>query len=606
MTPWMRRIHKWLGLLIGLQFILWLASGLLMGLLDGDALNGSRHRSQAATPRAWPTNVLPIDTVLDGARTRIVGAHARWLLDRPVYELSDGQARWVVDAADGGRIDIDAAFAATAARASYIGEGRQQPPVRLEHSLETRDHATPAWRVDFADDEDTSVYVSAQTGQILEHRNSTWRLYDILWMLHIMDYSGREDYNNPILMLAGMSGLWLALTGSWLLISSFHVAEFIPRRWQRKRQLTVLTTDGTLLRSLQAARGDTVYLALARNGLQLPSNCGGGESCGLCEIRIREDAPTPTSADRSHLPAAKLAQGYRLACGLALDQDIDVEVADGAALCRELDAEVESVHAVTPFLREIVLKTGAATGPEYRAGAYIQIGIPAYSLGKEQLHYPDDHREAWRELALPEPMANLEPVRRAYSLAFPAADGRLSLLARFQPGRKDCGQVVIGRGSTYLYSLQPGDRVRFSGPFGDFSIRPGGREKIFIGGGAGMAPLRAMIHDCLASGAQERMHFWYGARSNREVPYATEMASLARMHPNFSWHPVLSEDPGSDAGLQGFVHEVAHDLLLRSHPALETCDFYLCGPPAMLSATRALLQRLGIAEDRIAFDDFKI
>lgn len=606
MTPWMRRIHKWLGLLIGLQFILWLASGLFMGLLDGDALNGSRHRNQAATSRDWPTDVLPIDTVLDGTSTRIIGAHARWLLGRPVYELSDGQARWVVDAADGGRIDIDAELAATAARASYIGLGRQQLPVRLKHSLETRNHATPVWRVDFSDDEDTSVYVSAQTGQILEHRNSTWRLYDFLWMLHIMDYSGREDYNNPILMLAGMSGLWLAMTGSWLLISSFHVTEFIPRRWQSKRQLTVLTANGTLLRSLQAARGDTVYLALARNGIQLPSNCGGGESCGLCEVRIREDAPTPTSADRSHLPPAKLAQGYRLACGLAFDRDIDVEVADGAALCRELDAEVESVHAVTPFLREIVLKTSASTGAEFRTGAYIQIGVPAYSLAKEQLHYPDEHQDAWRGLLLPEPIANAEPVRRAYSLAFPATDGRFSLLARFQPGRKDCGLPVVGRGSTYLYSLQPGDRVRFSGPFGDFSIQPGGREKIFIGGGAGMAPLRAMIHDCLASGAQERMHFWYGARSHREVPYAIEMKSLARTHPNFSWHPVLSEDPGSDAGLQGFAHEVAHDLLLRTHPALETCDFYLCGPPAMLSATRALLQQLGIAEDRIAFDDFKI
>jgi Na(+)-translocating NADH:ubiquinone oxidoreductase F subunit len=165
----------------------------------------------------------------------------------------------------------------------------------------------------------------------------------------------------------------------------------------------------------------------------------------------------------------------------------------------------------------------------------------------------------------------------------------------------------VGKGSTYLYSLKAGDSVRFSGPFGDFSLRPGGHEKVFIGGGAGMAPLRAMVHACLDGGASERIHFWYGARNLREAPYVEEMAALADAHPNFSWHLVLSEDAQCGAGLlKGLVHEAAHESLLRDHPDLHACDFYLCGPPAMLSATRQLLKRLGVAEERVAFDDFKI
>ena len=164
-----------------------------------------------------------------------------------------------------------------------------------------------------------------------------------------------------------------------------------------------------------------------------------------------------------------------------------------------------------------------------------------------------------------------------------------------------------GKGSTYLYSLKPGDTVRFSGPFGDFALQPGNREKIFIGGGAGMAPLRAMVHALLDSDANERIHFWYGARNLREAPYVAEMAELAERHPNFTWHLVLSEEAEHGAGLiKGLVHEATHDALLRDHPDIHSCEFYLCGPPAMLSATRQLLNKLGVDEAMVAYDDFKI
>ena len=165
-------------------------------------------------------------------------------------------------------------------------------------------------------------------------------------------------------------------------------------------------------------------------------------------------------------------------------------------------------------------------------------------------------------------------------------------------GREEIGQNL---------NVPIDDPVRFSGPFGDFAIKPGEREKVFIGGGAGMAPLRAIIHSRLDNGGRERIHFWYGARILREAPYVEEMAALAQQHPNFSWHLVLSEEAEHGAGLmKGLVHEVTHDALLREHPDIHACDFYLCGPPAMLSATRRLLRGIGVAEECVSIDDFKI
>lgn len=609
MTPWMRKMHKWVGLLVGLQFVLWLVSGLTMGLLDADEIEGSKHRAHENSGRSWPHGALEHEKIIGNSEKSVISLSAGWLLDKPVYEMTDGQAVWVVDAVSGKSVAVGKELAASLAKASYVGEGQPQAPLLLTRTVEARGHEGPIWRIDFSDPEETTVYVSAQNGKVLEHRNRTWRLFDFFWMLHIMDYTGRDNFNNPLVIMVGMAGLWLALTGSWLLVASFRINEFVPQRWRRTRVLAVFDPDGTRLRTIRAPAGDSVYLALARNGLQLPSNCGGGQSCGLCEVRFLGDAPEPSSADRSQLSPVKLKLGFRLACNLPIDQDLEVEVAGGAGLWNECTAKVESIHAVTPFLREIVLKTDSVPGTEYQPGSYLQVHVPGYSLKKQDIAYPQHHHSEWSALDIPPVLTSSKPVRRSYSLALPVekAGGHLTLLARFSPGRMDNLRQPTGKGSTYLYSLKPGDSVRFSGPFGDFSVKPGGREKIFIGGGAGMAPLRAMIHACLDNGANERIHFWYGARSSREAPYVDEMADLAQLHANFSWHLVLSEEgEGSNAALKGVVHQAAHEFLLRDHPDINACDFYLCGPPAMLSATRHLLQQMGVAEEHIAFDDFKI
>ncbi len=613
MTPWIRKLHKWVGLIIALQFLVWMGSGLIISLLDKNIVKGEHHRAKHAhAASAWPNGMLAPAHVLAATKRPVETIETFWLRDRPVYRLTHKATAWLADARDGRPVLIDAATAGAIAAADYVGQGRPGSPEWLKSTtLEVRRHEAPIWRVPFHDEDATTLYVSGQDGRILERRNDTWRLYDIAWMLHIMDYTGRQNMNNPLVITAAAGGLWIALSGIWLLVTSFRLGEFIPPRWRPRRELTVFDAEGAKLRSVESHTGDTVYLALGRNGLQLPSNCGGGQSCGLCVVRVRGNAPAPapTSADREHLSASRLKLGYRLACSLPVQADSQIEVAGGAALWTERVAKVASVTAITPFLREIALAPEVAPGPEFQPGTYLQIHVPGYTLQRHDIAHPEHHGEDWIALNLPPTLASKTPVRRSYSLSLPVekAGGNVTLLARFSPGRSDRKRQPVGKGSTYLYSLKPGDSVRFSGPFGDFAVKPGAKEKIFIGGGAGMAPLRAMVHALVDGGARERIHFWYGARNLREAPYVAEMAELARRHLNFTWHLVLSDAAEHGDGLvRGLVHEATHAGLLQGHPDIHACEFYLCGPPAMLSATRHLLERLGVKEEQIAYDDFKI
>lgn len=606
MTPWMRRIHKWIGLVIGLQLVLWMCSGFVMSLLDADQVRGREFRAPPAARQAWPADALPVNPLVGAAREPAQVVSTGWLVDRPIYRLASDKATQLIDARSGQPVALDAALAQRIAEASYRGPGKALKAELVERSLETRAHEGPVWRVAFDDAEDTTVYLSP-LGDVLEHRNKTWRLFDVFWMLHIMDYSGRQDFNNPLVVSAAVGGFWLALSGFWLLFTSFSLAEFIPKRWRGTRALMVHAEDGGKLRSLRGHAGDTVFVALAQQGLQLPSNCGGGQSCGLCEVRVRGAAPPATSADRALLSPARIEAGWRLACNLPLDRNLDIEVRGGAELGTVHDAEVESVRALSPFLREVVLRPGAVPGPEYRPGAFIQVHVPAYKMDRRQLDVPDEHRAAWAGLHLPAQWRSGVPLRRSYSLSAPVrqTDGRLTLLVRFCHGKQGGKNHPPGKGSAYVFGLKAGDRLKYSGPFGDFAIQPGGREKVFIGGGAGVAPLRAMVRELLASGASEPIHFWYGARTAAEAPYVEEMNALAARHANFSWQLVLSEQRDA-GGATGLVHEAVREGVLKRHPDLPGCDFYLCGPPAMLAATRAMLKLLGVHDDRIAFDDFKI
>lgn len=225
MTRWMRSMHKWVGLVLAVQFVLWMASGLVMSLLDHDQVEGEHHRAnRAQEARTWPAGMLSPSQVLAAAGRPVDGLETLWVQDQPVYRLSEGSGLWLVRAADGRALRVGVGMAAAIAAADYVGEGVAGAPKWMARATsEVRGHDGPIWRVDFRDADDTTLYISAWDGQILERRNRSWRLFDVVWMLHIMDYGKRENFNNPLVIMAASGGLWVALSGAWLLVTSFRL-----------------------------------------------------------------------------------------------------------------------------------------------------------------------------------------------------------------------------------------------------------------------------------------------------------------------------------------------------------------------------------------------
>lgn len=225
MTRWMRTLHKWVGLILAIQFVLWMGSGLLMSLLDHDKVQGHQHRAPApSTAPQWPAGTLAPSRLLSEAAQPVRTIEATWLRDRAAYRMDNGERTWLVDARSGRSVSVDSGTALAIALADYAGPGRpQQPELMQTATLEVLGHAAPIWRVAFDDDDATTVYVSGQDGRVLARRNDSWRLFDIAWMLHIMDYSNRADFNNPLVVTAAAGGLWIALTGAWLLVASLRM-----------------------------------------------------------------------------------------------------------------------------------------------------------------------------------------------------------------------------------------------------------------------------------------------------------------------------------------------------------------------------------------------
>lgn len=611
----LRLLHKWVGLLLGLQFAVWALSGAVMALIDHHEVSGQHARRPAA-----PALLDPAAPALDLARLRerlgpvaVEGLRLRTLLDRAVYEVATPGGVRLLDAGDGTPVPIDEALARRIAEADYAGAGRVRSAVaETAPTRETRKRKGPVWRVDFDDAGNTTIYVAADTGRVLERRNDSWRLWDFFWMLHIMDYAERESFNHPLIILAAAAALWLSVSGLILAVDSFTAADLNPAlalRRLRGAGVPVSVRAGGTSRSLSLPPGASYFDGLAGAGIRLPSNCGGGGSCGLCRVELGAGAPV-TEADRRHVPPADLERGVRLACRHAVAAGAEVGVPDGALDAEGHGATVAASCFLGPFIKEVRLRLDGSGGLSYRAGQFVQLQIPAYAHGPDRFDVPEAWAQDWRRLELPDRHAHPGGLRRAYSLAtHPGeAPGELVLNVRFVPPAVP-GQGPCGAGSAYVFGLRPGDRVRLFGPFGSFAASATDREIVAIGGGAGMAPLRAIVRDeLLRRRSPRRITYWYGARSARDILYREEFERLAADHPTFTWAVSLSEPGPADGwtGPVGPVHEAVRRHLLARHTDPAGCEFLVCGPPAMLAATLSMLAELGVPRGRIAFDDFGI
>lgn len=361
---------------------------------------------------------------------------------------------------------------------------------------------------------------------------------------------------------------------------------------------------------LGARRGDRLLGVLHAAGIAIPAACGGSGTCGLCRVKVTgAGAGEAQATERGVLSPRDRRAHIRLACQTSLRGDCAVEVpedilsAGAGFVCK-----VAATRMLAPLIREIVVDLPEDRSPEFRAGDFMQITAPPFQLDFADLDIPRPFRGAWeiagwRALQV----ASDDEVTRAYSLASRPEDiGRAVFNIRLAvppAGREE--DIPPGLVSSWLFSVQPGDDITLSGPFGEFHVHPTDRDMVFVGGGVGMAPLRAMIHQELSRGTSRRIRYFYGARSAADLFYSEEFAELARRFENFSWTPALSDPAPGDrwTGARGFIHETLR-AEMAAHPAPEDCEYYLCGPPAMVSAVLSTLGRFGVEPASIFYDDF--
>lgn len=362
-------------------------------------------------------------------------------------------------------------------------------------------------------------------------------------------------------------------------------------------------------RKLTARTGQSLLSALRDSGIAIPSTCAGVGSCGLCSVLVTSGGGIPLPTETARLTKREIRGGMRLACQVTIRDTIEVEIPDNLLNVDEFVCTVVETHFLSPLIREIVLALPPEQGFEFRPGAYVQITAPAYRMDFRDLDIPAKYRVDWERLGYENHTSRSDkPVTRAYSIANTPADvGRIVLLVRLalpSPGRSD---APVGIVSSYLFGLAPGDTVAVSGPYGNFGATQSEREMVFIGGGVGMAPLRSIIFDQLERRkTNRRISFWYGARSSIDLFYEQEFERLAVEYDNFTWTAALSDPAPGDTwdGPTGFIHTVAYENYLKSHPAPEQCEYYLCGPPLMIQAVLGMLEECGVDEETIFFDDF--
>ena len=362
-------------------------------------------------------------------------------------------------------------------------------------------------------------------------------------------------------------------------------------------------------KALDIPVGDKLLNALADKKIYVPSACGGGGTCGECRLIIKQGGGDILSTERAQLTRRQVREGYRLSCQVPVKGDMKIEVPPEIFDIKKWECTVRSNCNVATFIKELVLELPPGEHVDFRAGGYIQTEAPPHRLRFTDFIIEEQFRDDWDRYDMWRYESRVsDPVMRAYSMAnYPEEKGIIMLNIRIATPPPNAPNAPPGQMSSYLFNLKPGDKVIISGPYGEFFARDTDHEMVFIGGGAGMAPMRSHIFDQLKRlHSHRKMSYWYGARSYREIFYKRDFDNLAAEFDNFQWYIALSEPLPQDdwTGYTGFIHQVLHDEYLKDHTAPEDCEYYLCGPPMMNNAIFKMLDDLGVERENILFDDF--
>lgn len=363
-------------------------------------------------------------------------------------------------------------------------------------------------------------------------------------------------------------------------------------------------------KELSVPCGGKLLGALADQGIFVSSACGGGGTCAQCKVQVLSGGGEILATERSHINNKMAKEGYRLSCQVAVKQDMKIHVPEEVFETKKWRCKVRSNHNVATFIKELVLELPAGEAVDFKAGGYIQIEVPPHVVEyknfaiEPQFHEDWDKFNVWRYTSKVD-----DPVYRAYSMAnYPGEKGIIMLNVRIAspPPRAPDG-TPPGKVSSYIFNLKPGDEVTISGPYGEFFIKDTEAEMVYIGGGAGMAPLRSHIFELFKNRKTKRkVSYWYGGRSSKELFYVDHFRAIEKEFPNFKFNIALSEPRPEDnwTGYTGFIHQVVLENYLKNHPAPEDIEYYLCGPPMMNAAVFKMLDELGVEKENIAYDDF--
>ncbi|OOS23392.1 NADH:ubiquinone reductase (Na(+)-transporting) subunit F [Moraxella pluranimalium] len=362
--------------------------------------------------------------------------------------------------------------------------------------------------------------------------------------------------------------------------------------------------------NISVEAGGKLLQTLAGEGIFLSSACGGGGSCGQCRCKVISGGGDILPTEESHFTQGEIRDGMRLACQVAVKQDMQIEIDPEFFDVKKWECTVISNDNVATFIKELTLKIPEGEVVPFRAGGYVQLEAPPHTVHYKDFDIAPEYHEDWDNFNLWRYTSTVdEPVIRAYSMAnYPEEKGIIKFNIRIaSPPPRGPEGIPPGKMSSYVFSLKPGDKITVSGPYGEFFAKDTDAEMVFIGGGAGMAPMRSHIFDQLKRlKSKRKISFWYGARSKREMFYVEDYDGLAAEFDNFEWHVALSDPQPEDnwEGYIGFIHNVLYENYLKDHPAPEDCEFYMCGPPVMNAAVISMLKSLGVEDENILLDDF--
>ena len=366
--------------------------------------------------------------------------------------------------------------------------------------------------------------------------------------------------------------------------------------------------NGDPTKAIEVPAGGKLLNTLADAGIYLSSACGGGGTCAQCRCQVIEGGGSMLPTEEGHFTLGEAKSNWRLSCQVAVKQDMKIEIAPEFFGVKQWECTVVSNDNVATFIKELVLAIPEGDSVDFRAGGYVQLEVPPHEVHYKDFDIGEQYRGDWEKFGLFNLVSKATGTTiRAYSMAnYPEEKGIIKFNIRIAtpPPKTDLPPGIM---SSYVFSLKPGDKIKVFGPFGEFFAKDTDAEMVFIGGGAGMAPMRSHIFDQLRRiKTKRKISFWYGARSLKEMFYEEDYNELAAENDNFEWHIALSDPQPEDnwTGKTGFIHNVVYEHYLKDHPAPADCEFYMCGPPMMNAAVIKMLKDLGVEDENISLDEF--